>query len=293
LLKLCLATMKIAVLGGTGLLGRAIAREWCGDELTLAGSRDIDVRDIGLVERYIAQNRPDWVILAAALADVDACEQNPELADAINHRGASNVAKACNEHGVRLMFISTDYVFGADSKTTPWEVEDPVSPANVYAQSKAAAEDSVRRILSEACIARVSWLFGAPGRCFPVTALKLAESGASVPAFTDQHGIPNFTREVARALMLLARAGASGTVHVTNSGVTTWYDFSRELLPLAGHDAALVRAIKMAQVKRPAQRPHYSALSDRSLRAYGIQVPHWRESLRLFLTDRVAAAEKP
>jgi len=286
--------MKVAVVGGTGLLGKAIANEWRDDELTLAGSRDVDVRDFGSVERYITERQPDWGVLAAAFADVDGCERNPDLAEAVNYRGAVNVAEICKGHGVRLMFISTDYVFGADNKCTPWEVDDPVSPGNVYARTKLAAEQFIRKLLPQACIARVSWLFGPEGRCFPNTVLNLLQSGERiVRALTDQHGIPNFTPEIARSLMLLARAGAVGTVHVTNPGVTTWYDFSRDLIALAGYDPGLVEPIKMAQLNRPAKRPHYSALSDHSLRVYGIAMQHWREALETYLAKRAAAAEHP
>jgi dTDP-4-dehydrorhamnose reductase len=102
----------------------------------------------------------------------------------------------------------------------------------------------------------------------------------------DQHGVPNFARETARCIVELAKASATGTVHITNQGVTSWYEFCRELLRVAGHEEIRVEPISMAQTSRVAKRPNYSALSDKSLRAYGILMPHWRESLPVYLSDR-------
>jgi len=283
--------MRVTIIGGTGFLGKAIARHNLGHELLLAGSRDVDIRDRTSVESFIERHPSEWVILAAALADVDRCEREPELANAINHRGAMNVGEACKSQGTRLTFISTDYVFGADTKVTPWEVEDPVSPQNAYARSKVAGEEAVRKILPDACIARVSWLFGAEGRCFPNNLLGQIESGQrTVRAICDQRGVPNFSGEIARCLLLLSQNEASGTVHVTNAGVTSWYEFSHELLALAGYDRISLQPITLAEANRIAKRPHYSALSDRSLRARGLSIPHWRESLPQYLADRAAMA---
>ncbi len=283
--------MKIVVIGGTGFLGKALAREKPPDiDLVLAGSRDANVRDPNSVGEFIQRHRPDWVILAAAVADVDLCEREPALADEVNHLGAINVAEACKMQGARLIFISTDYVFGAnESRQTPWEADDPVCPLNAYGRSKVAGEQAVRKIVPAACIARVSWLFGAEGNSFPSKLLDAVESGQKqAVAVCDQRGVPNFAREIARCLMLLVKANGTGIVHVTNPGVTTWYEFSRELLPLAGFDGVELEPVTLAQMNRVAPRPHYSALSDKSLQAYGIVMPHWRESLPRFLADRAA-----
>jgi dTDP-4-dehydrorhamnose reductase len=288
--------MKVAIIGGTGLLGKAIAQEWTGDALILAGSRDVDVRDPARVAQFIRTHRPEWVLLAAAMADVDGCERDPQQAEAVNHLGAIHVAEACRSAKSRLMYISTDYVFGGTSQRTPLEVDDEVAPNCVYARTKTEAERSVRRILPSACVARVSWLFGAEGRCFANTALEWAESGRPIRAITDQHGVPNYNHDVGRALMLLVRAGATGIVHVSNPGGTTWYDFTKEMLAVAGIDA-VVEPITAKDLQRPAPRPAYSVLSDSSLRAYGITMRHWREAVPGFLearkTLRKSAAPAP
>ncbi len=276
--------MKGVVIGGTGLLGQAIGTEWPEDELVLAGSRDVDIRDPFQVNQFLAQHRPDWVVLAAAFPDVDGCERNPELADQVNHRGAIHVAKACREHGARLMFISTDYVFDG-RKSSPYEVDDPVCPQSVYARSKAAGEDAVRRIQPGSCIARISWLFGPEKKCFANIALEWAKSGQPVRAVVDQRGIPNYNHDLAGTLAALVHCGAGETVHVTNAGETSWYEFACELMRAAGLDVT-VEPITMECLARPARRPKYSALSDASLRRYGIQMRHWREALMDYLERR-------
>jgi len=276
--------VKVSVIGGTGLLGRAIAAAWHGDDLRLAGSHDADIRDPRQVESFVAHHRPDRVVLAAAISQVDACEQNPELAEQVNHAGAVHVAEACRKHGVRMIFLSTDYVFDG-SKRSPYEVDDPVAPLSVYGRTKAVAEKDVQRILPGSCIARVSWLFGAEKKCFANTVLDWAESGERVRALADQVSIPNYSHDVARALAALVHAGAQGTVHVTNPTAVSRYEFSRELLRAAGLKVE-VKPAAVEDVKWAGARPRYSALSDASLRRHGIRVRDWRDALPDYLALR-------
>ena len=131
--------MRITIFGATGLLGKALMCEWKDDVVTGFGSVDGDIRDEKQVLNLVQQTRPDWIILAAAYTDVDGCETNRDLAFEVNCRGAVNVARAAKQHGARLLFISTDYVFDG-TKTTPYTTDDPRSPRSVYGQSKAEAE---------------------------------------------------------------------------------------------------------------------------------------------------------
>ena len=276
--------MKVSVIGGAGLLGQAIAAAWRGDELVLAGSRDVDIRDRRQVESFLADHRPDWVVLAAAISQVDACERDPERAEQVNHAGAVHVAQACHQQRARMMFLSTDYVFDG-SKRSPYEVDDPVAPLSLYGRTKAAAEKDVRRILPGSCIVRVSWLFGAEKKCFANTVLDWAESGEPVRALAGQVSIPNYSHDVARALAALAHAGAQGTVHVTNPTAVARFDFSRELLRAAGLKVE-VKPAAVEDVKWTGARPRYSVLSHASLRDFGIRVRDWRDALPDYLTLR-------
>ena len=225
--------MRITIFGATGLLGKALMREWKDDEVTGFGSADGDIRDAKQVLTLVRGTRPDWIVLAAAYTDVDGCETNRDLAFDVNCRGAVNVAEAAKQQAARLLFLSTDYVFDG-TKTTPYATDDPRAPRSVYGQSKAEAEVQLGEILPECCIVRTSWLFGPGGKCFPGTILKLAESRPELEVVGDQRGSPTYSIDLSHAIVQLCRQGASGIVHATNRGECSWYEFAREIIARAG-----------------------------------------------------------
>ncbi len=276
--------MRITIFGATGLLGKALMREWKEDEVTGLGSRDGDIRDARKVVDLVERSRPDWIILAAAHTDVDGCETHRDLAFDVNCHGAANVAQAAKQHGSRLLFLSTDYVFDG-TKTTPYAIGDPRAPRSVYGQSKADAEVQLGQILAECCIVRTSWLFGTGGKCFPDTILKLAESRPQLEVVGDQRGSPTYVVDLARAIIQLCRKDASGIVHATNRGECSWYEFAREIIANSGLQT-IVRETSSDKFVRPAQRPKYSVLSPESLQKYGIVAPGWRDALQRYLAER-------
>jgi dTDP-4-dehydrorhamnose reductase len=275
--------MRITIFGASGLLGKALMREWSGDEITGLGASDADIRDADQVENAVQRSRPDWIVLAAAYTDVDGCETHRALAFDVNCRGAVNVARAAKEQGARLLFLSTDYVFDG-TKSTPYTTGDPRSPRSVYGESKAEAEVRLLQVLPECCIVRTSWLFGAGGKCFPDTILKLAASRPQLEVVGDQRGSPTYTIDLARAVIQLCRRQASGIVHVTNGGDCSWYEFAREIVAGAGF-ATLVRETTSDKFVRPAKRPQYSVLSPESLQKRGIETPTWRDALQRYLAQ--------
>jgi dTDP-4-dehydrorhamnose reductase len=278
--------MRVLIFGATGLLGKALMKSWTGDEVRGLGSKDADIRNEAQVRAAVAQFKPDWIVLSAAYTDVDGCETHRDLAFEVNSRGAANVAKAAKESSAKLLLVSTDYVFDG-SKGSPYEVSDPRSPRSVYGKSKAEGEEEVQRILPEACIARTSWLYGAGGKCFPDTILKLAATRPQLDVVDDQRGSPTFTNDLAEGIIQLCRKDAGGIVHVTNSGNCTWFDFAREVVAGAGLPTE-VRPTTTDKFPRPAERPRYSVLSPASLHAYGINLPDWRDGLSRYLVERKA-----
>jgi dTDP-4-dehydrorhamnose reductase len=275
--------MRITIFGATGLLGKALVREWKDDEVTGLGSADGDIRDEKQVLTLVQRARPDWIVLAAAYTDVDGCESNRDLAFDMNCRGAVNVARAAKQHGSCLLFLSTDYVFDG-TKTTPYETHDKRPPSSVYGHSKAKAEVQLVEILPGCCIVRTSWLFGPGGKCFPDTILKLAETRPELEVVGDQHGSPTYSIDMARAIIQLCRQGASGIVHATNRGDCSWYEFAREIIAAAGLKT-VVRETTSDKFVRPAKRPKYSVLSPESLQKLGIAMPHWRDALKRYLLE--------
>ncbi|PYX07939.1 MAG: dTDP-4-dehydrorhamnose reductase [Acidobacteria bacterium] len=276
--------MRVTIFGASGLLGKALMREWKEDQVTGLSSKDADIRDPQQIGNAVKSTRPDWIVLAAAYTDVDGCETNRELAFAVNRDGAANVARAAKQHDSRLLFLSTDYVFDG-KKTGPYEVDDARSPQSVYGRSKADAEVQLEEILPGCCIVRTSWLFGTGGKCFPDTILKLASTRAEIDVVNDQLGSPTYAIDLARAIMQLCGQGARGIVHVTNRGECTWFEFARAIVNAAGLKT-VIHPTTTEEFPRPAQRPKYSVLSPSSLDGYGINMPDWQDALRRYLIER-------
>jgi dTDP-4-dehydrorhamnose reductase len=276
--------MKILLIGASGMLGQDLVREWTQDEMIPASSRDVDIRDAQQVNALVARVGPDWVVLTAAFTDVDGSEKQPEQAFAVNAQGTENVARAAQENGARLFFVSTDYVFDGQA-TRPYEPADPLAPLNVYGKSKAAGEQAVRRHGNDWCIARTSWLFGASGVSFPEKILRAAESRPELTVVSDQDGSPTYTRDLAVAIRDLARSETRGIVNVTNAGSCSWFEFAAEILRQAGRTSVRVLPISTEQAGRLAKRPAYSILSPASLHARGITLRTWQEATKAYLTE--------
>lgn len=276
--------MRVTIFGASGLLGKALMREWREDEVTGLSSRDADIRSYEQVDAAIQKHRPEWVVLAAAYTDVDGCETNRDLAFDVNCLGAANVAKAAARAGSRLLLLSTDYVFGGENQR-PYEIDEPLSPQSVYGKSKACAEVEIRKVLPESCILRTSWVFGVGGKCFPDTILNLARTREDLDVVNDQRGSPTYTVDLARAIIQLCRKGTTGSVHVTNRGDCTWFDLASAIVTSSGL-AVRVHPTSSDKVVRPAKRPKYSVLSSASLVAHGIVMPTWQDALTRYLGER-------
>src|ERR1022692_686084 len=276
--------MRVTIFGASGLLGKALVREWSGDTVTAPSSPDADIRDSSRVRQIVRETRPEWIVLSAAYTDVDGCESNAELAFAVNRDGAMNVATAAKEVGARLLFLSSDYVFDG-RKTTPYEADDPRNPQSAYGQTKAEAEIRLLDLLPHCCVARTSWLFGVGGKCFPDTILRLAASRPTLDVVDDQRGCPTYSVDLSRAIIGLCRNHARGIVHMTNAADCSWFEFAREILRSAGL-ATTVRPVSSQQMARPAPRPAYSVLSPTRLQALGIEMPSWHDALQRYLEQR-------
>jgi dTDP-4-dehydrorhamnose reductase len=276
--------MRVTIFGASGLLGQALMREWSGDEVAGLSVEDVDVRDTAKVRQFVEKSRPDWIVLAAAYTDVDGCENNQELAFAVNRDGAVNVTETAKRAGAKVLFLSSDYVFDG-TKTSPYEIGDARNPQSIYGRSKAEAEIRLLEVLPQCCILRTAWMFGAGGKCFPDTILKLAANRPALDVVNDQRGCPTYSVDLARAIIQLCHKDARGIVHVTNAGQCSWFEFAREIVKSAGL-ATEVRPVSTQQMARPAPRPAYSVLSARSLQPYGIAMPIWQDALRRYLQER-------
>lgn len=286
--------MKLLVFGGWGQFGSDLAAAAQGrHDLVRPKHEEVDVRSATDVERLVAESRPHVVLNAAAFHKVELCEEDPDLAFAVNATGARNVASSARRWGARCVYVSTDYVFDG-AKAGGYSEEDAVAPLNVYGASKAAGETLVRTACPDHLVVRVSGLFGVAGSSgkggnFVETMLSKAGAGDEISVVDDQIFAPTSTKDLAhRTLAMLERTIPPGTYHAANSGSCSWYGFARAIFEIAGIDASLrPRATGESSLRRPPQ----SILLDTMTASLEIPAPRpWREALEAYLQDRLVGA---
>lgn len=268
------------------MLGRTICRvlDDCF-EVIPTDLPDADVTDFDSIDHVIALEKPDAVIHCAAATAVDKCETEREFAYKLNVEGSANVAKACNRQGVRLIAISTDYVFDGVADHPYAETDQATGGVTVYGQSKFAGEERIRALCSNYCICRISWLYGFGGPSFVHAMLNLADGTRPVlKVVDDQRGNPTSAIAVARELgEILNRPGLRGTFHMTCEGEASWADFAAEIFQLSGKDQK-IQPCTTEEFPRPAPRPKNSCLEKRALRLAGLpSMPDWKNALAEFM----------
>lgn len=278
--------MKILLTGGKGMLGRTLCRELGGDfEVVPTDLPDADITDEDGFDALLKREKPDAVIHCAAATQVDACEEKIDFAYRLNAHGTANVAAACNRNGVRLIAISTDYVFDGDSNRPYSEFDRATGGRTVYGKSKFAGEEQVRALCPNHCICRISWLYGFGGPSFVHAMLKLADGTRPVlKVVADQRGNPTSALAVARELRaVLNRPNLCGTFHMTCEGEATWAEFAEEIFRLAGR-AQKVQPCTTEEFPRPAPRPKNSRLDKMGIRLAGLPpMPDWKDALAEFI----------
>ena len=277
--------MKILVTGGKGMLGRTIQSELSEHEIIVADLPEADITDPTGFDGFLREAEPDAVIHCAAMTAVDRCETEQELAFRLNAFGSANVASACGRNGIRLIAISTDYVFEGTSNRPYNEFDRAGNCATIYGQSKFAGEEAIRIHSPNHVIARISWLYGAGGPSFVHTMMKLADgTHPELKVVADQHGNPTSTLVVARQLRnILACPELVGTFHMTCEGEATWFEFAKEIFRLAGKNQTVVPCTT-EEFPRPAPRPKNSRLDKMMLRLAGLPpMPDWHDALAEFM----------
>ena len=277
--------MKVMLTGGKGMLGRTLCRELADFEVIATDLPEADITDSAGFEKLLQSIKPDTVIHCAAMTAVDKCESEMDLAYKLNAVGTANVARACHKNNVRLIAISTDYVFAGNSDK-PYNEFDSANGGNtVYGKSKFAGEEAVRTYCPNHVIARISWLYGAGGPSFVHAMMGLADgSRPELKVVADQTGNPTSTAAVARALRnILQKKELCGTFHLTCEGEATWYDFAVKIFQLAKKEQKVVPCTT-EEFPRPAPRPKNSRLDKMMLRINDLpSMPHWQDALAEFM----------
>ncbi len=284
--------MRLLVTGAAGMLGRDVMRAGERAGCRARGAWALRARCHRCrcrrerVGRGAGRTLP---INCAAWTDVDGAETHREQARAVNVDGAENLARAAAAAAVRLVHVSTDYVFAGDAPLDgagaprPYVESDPTGPRSVYGETKLEGERRVLAASAGHTVARSSWLFGVSGHNFVATMLRLAGERDAVQVVTDQVGCPTWTGHLAPALLGLLQREVSGLVHLAGSGHVSWNGLAREVFRQAELDCR-VEAATTEQMARPAPRPSWSALE--SERADVLPMPDWRDGLAGYLAAR-------
>ena len=278
--------MKVLVTGVKGQLGYDVVNELVKRGHTAIGTdiEEMDITDKNSVDSVIKENTPDAVIHCAAYTAVDAAEDNEELCRKINAEGTQNIADVCKELDIKMIYISTDYVFDGEGKR-PWEPEDERTPLNVYGQTKYEGELAVQNTLSKYFIVRIAWVFGVNGKNFIKTMLNLGKTRDALTVVNDQFGSPTYTYDLAKLLVDMVETEKYGIYHATNEGICTWYEFACEIFKQAGINVK-VSPVSASEYPAKAKRPSNSRMSKEKLTEQGFEkLPTWQDALARYLKE--------
>ena len=276
--------MKVLVTGVKGQLGYDVVKELEKRGMTAVGVDidEMDITDAESVNKVIKEAAADGVIHCAAYTAVDAAEDNVELCRRVNAEGTANIAKVCRELDIKMMYISTDYVFDGQG-TRPWEPDDARNPLNVYGQTKYEGEVAVTDALDKYFIVRIAWVFGVNGKNFIKAILNKAKTVDTLTVVNDQFGSPTYTFDLARLLVDMIVTDKYGFYHATNEGICTWYEFACEIIRQAGMDTKVL-PVSADQYPAKAKRPTNSRMSKEKLTENGFEkLPAWQDALARYL----------
>lgn len=271
---------KILVTGAKGQLGRElqsiIGSGWCFTDVD-----ELDICSKEAVEAYVTSNHIDTIVNCAAYTNVDRAEDEPQEAERINSDAVALLAEVARRHNIRLVHISTDYVFGGTHYNTPISEDAEPQPLGVYGTTKLMGE---RAVVGSGCrhvIIRTAWLYSPYGKNFVRTILRLATERDTIRVVSDQIGSPTYAHDLALVIRDISegRIAAEGLYHYTNEGVVSWYEFARAIVDIAGLECK-VEACTTAEYGAKAPRPAYSVLSKAKISSVlEDEIPQWQVSL--------------
>lgn len=278
--------MRVLVTGVKGQLGHDVVGEMNkrGMEAIGVDIEEMDITDAASVDQVIRDAAPDAVIHCAAYTAVDAAEENEAVCRKVNADGPRNIAKVCKDLDIRMLYVSTDYVFDGQGKHA-WEPEDQPDPKSVYGQTKYEGELAVQELLDKYFIVRIAWVFGINGKNFVKTMLRLAEIQDTITVVNDQFGSPTYTYDLARLLVDMIQTEKYGVYHATNEGFCSWYDFACAIFREAGIEVNVV-PVTSAEYGAKANRPMNSRMSKEKLTENGFErLPSWEDALKRYIAE--------
>lgn len=276
--------MNILVTGANGQLGneiRLVAAELGNVDYHFTDVAELDISNPDAIEQYVTSHAIDCIINCAAYTNVNKAEEEPLLCDLLNHQAPANLARVAARYQLGLIHISTDYVFDGRHHL-PYSEDDTPCPNSTYGATKLAGEEAILALCPSALVIRTAWLYSTFGNNFVKTMLRLGTTRPELGVVFDQVGTPTYARDLARTIHHIIQVGIiPGIYHYANEGVCSWYDFTHAIFALSGITTCTLRPLHTAEYPTPAARPHYSVLDKSKIKhTYGIEVPHWFDSLR-------------
>lgn len=274
---------RILITGANGQLGNALRLELAGDpniDAVYTDVEDLDITNAEVVENFLRDNAIEMMVNCAAYTAVDRAESDELRAAAINTEAVGIIGQAAGRLGIRVIHISTDYVFSGESYR-PYEEKDEPFPQSIYGRTKLEGEGLLTSFCKDAVIIRTAWLYSEFGNNFVKTMLRLAGEREELGVVSDQIGTPTYAGDLAAAIHAVIRSDEwkPGIYHFTDEGVASWYDFAKSIFEIAGKDIR-VKPLLTSEYPTAARRPMYSVLSKNKIkRTYNIEIPYWRESL--------------
>ncbi len=275
--------MNILVTGANGQLGnelRQLAPLHTAHTFHFTDVAELDITDRAAVRQAVKAAKIDVLINCAAYTAVDNAEKQPELCHTLNADAPQLLAEAMHDVGGWMVHVSTDYVFDGTAHV-PYREDAPINPIGVYGRTKYAGEEAVRKACPQHVIVRTAWLYSTFGNNFVKTMIRLGRERDTLGVIFDQIGTPTYARDLAVALLTIVEQGpVAGTYHFSNEGVTSWYDFTREIHRQAGITSCKVLPLHTSEYPTPAARPHYSVLDKTKIKqTFGLEIPWWADSL--------------
>ena len=283
---------NILVTGSNGQLGSEL--RMLNDEFLMLNykcyfttSKDLNITNLQDVSKYCESNNIKVIVNAAAYTAVDKAQDDEENANLVNHIAVKNLAQIAKNNSIKLIHISTDYVFdGTNFK--PYSENDITNPNGVYGKTKLAGEKAIQEINPlNSIIIRTSWVYSSFGANFVKTMLRLGKEKGSLGVIFDQVGTPTYAKDLARAILDILPDINNEKVEIynySNEGVLSWYDFSKEIMRMAKLNCK-INPIETKEYPTPAQRPHYSLLNKSKIKKeFNLTIPYWKDSLDECLT---------
>jgi dTDP-4-dehydrorhamnose reductase len=277
----------ILLTGSNGMVGSYFheVKDTFDEELVFTDIDTLDIRDYHAVKKQISENDYTHVIHLAAETDVDLCEKDPDHAFKINVLGTQNVALACHEKDIIMVYISTAGVFGADGKAGPFTEFDPPNPANVYGITKLKGEEVVEKFLRKYFIVRAGWMIGGKekDKKFVAKIKKLLETEKELKIVYDKIGSPTYAKELVIGIRELLKTDYYGLFHMTNKGTCSRYEIACEMAKILNTDIKIT-PVNSAHFPLPAPRAYSEAMRNMKLDLLGWNhMSHWKDALKEYL----------